>query len=132
MNTLQIQKLIALFACMSVIVLCSHNIYAQERPIVIIQDESFDRFFDAAFSSDNSKLITGARPSADIWDLKTGNRIRSVTSHEAGITPVAFSLDDQYVLTGWSLEATLWDSESGKMIQQYKISRKPEYFTALF
>lgn len=54
---------------------------------------------------------------AELWDLQSGEKIRSFKGHHYAITSVAFSPNGEFVLTGSADNTTkIWDIEEGKEI----------------
>ena len=69
-----------------------------------------------AFSPDGRFALTGSNDrTARLWDVSTGQPIRSFVGHDRWVESVAFSPDGRFVLTG-SLDTTtrIWDAETGK------------------
>ena len=52
-----------------------------------------------------------------MWDISTGNEIRSFTGHDDWVTSVSFSTDGKHILSG-SKDGTIkiWDANSGSEI----------------
>jgi WD40 repeat protein len=69
-----------------------------------------------AFSPDGRLALSGSRDhSARLWDVQTGQALRTLAGHTAGIESVAFSPDGQTALTSSDDKtARLWDVHTGK------------------
>ncbi|SMR49167.1 unnamed protein product [Zymoseptoria tritici ST99CH_1A5] len=68
---------------------------------------------------DDNTLITGSYDTtAKIWDIKTGEVIRTLTGHTSGIRCLQF--DDRKLMTG-SLDSTLklWDWKTGECLRTF-------------
>lgn len=74
-----------------------------------------------AFSHNGRFALTGSHDStARLWDVATGQQIRSFEGHAGGVTAVAFSPDDRSVLTGSEDKtARLWDVATGGQIRVF-------------
>ncbi len=54
-----------------------------------------------AFSPDSRYALTGSKDkSARLWDLKTGESIKTLSGHTDSVHSTAFSPDGRYALTG--------------------------------
>ncbi len=56
----------------------------------------------------------------DIWDLATGERIKTLRDHKQEVFSVDISPDGKYIISGsndWTIK--LWDFESGKVIKTF-------------
>jgi WD40 repeat protein/uncharacterized caspase-like protein len=74
-----------------------------------------------ALSPDGTRLLVGSfNKTAELWDLATGQRIRTF-AHTAAVWALAFSSDGTRILTGDAAERTskvfLWDVASGKLLR---------------
>jgi len=72
-------------------------------------------------------LNTRSAPYSDntmrLWDLESGEHIRTFAGHSNTVTSVCFSPDGEQVISG-SADATIriWDKESGEMLRELKHS----------
>ncbi len=64
-----------------------------------------------AFSPDGSTLISGSRHTLKLWDVASGNELRTLRGHTRDVSAVAFSPDSRRIYSG-SLDRTIkvWDS----------------------
>lgn len=68
--------------------------------------------------SNNSRWIAtgGEERSAQLWDVETGKRIRSLQGHNFEVTALAFSPDDKILASGdFKGHVRLWDVETGEL-----------------
>jgi WD40 repeat protein len=75
-----------------------------------------------AFSSDGHLALTGSEDkTARMWDVTTGQQLRSFEGHTDEVTSVAFSPDGRFVLTGsGDNTARLWDAATGEQIRSFE------------
>ena len=68
-----------------------------------------------AFSSDGKKLLSGSDDTTiNLWDLETGQVLKTFEGHTAVIRGVAFSPDGRRIASAsWDRTVKLWDVESG-------------------
>ena len=75
--------------------------------------------YSVAFSSDNTHIISGSGDNTvRLWDVESGETVRTFNEHTGWVKSVAMSSDNNYILSG-SFDKTirLWDVESGKTIR---------------
>ncbi len=75
-----------------------------------------------AISPDGTKVLTGQGNTARLWDVATGNEIRTFTHQSPdGLRSVAFSPDGTEILIGggWDCQAKLWDASTGNEIRSF-------------
>ena len=81
---------------------------------------------DVCFTPDGKRLITaGEDPTAKLWDVETGEELRSYVGHIGEVRSVAVSPDGKTLATG-SADGTakLWDLASGREITTLRSSQK--------
>jgi WD40 repeat protein len=78
-------------------------------------------YYFPAFSPDGTELLTGTNEhTAVLWDIQTGERLRTFTGHTQGVLEVAFSSDGRYVLTsGEDRTARLWETGTGRQVRTF-------------
>jgi WD40 repeat protein len=71
--------------------------------------------YGVAFSPDGRLLATASGMEARLWDLATGEDLRSLTGHNGSVLGVAFSPDGRLLATGSTDKtAWLWDLATGE------------------
>ena len=69
-----------------------------------------DRVFDAAFSPDGRRILTGgAEKAARLWDADTGQPLGPPLPHRGLVSAVAFSADGRTAACACGNEVLLWD-----------------------
>ncbi|MBI4563408.1 MAG: WD40 repeat domain-containing protein [Planctomycetes bacterium] len=74
-----------------------------------------------AFGPDGRHALSGSKDGTlALWDVETGQRLRTFEGHSADVRSVAFSPDGKYLLSG-SLDTTLalWDVATGKRLRVF-------------
>ncbi|MBI4511816.1 MAG: protein kinase [Deltaproteobacteria bacterium] len=81
-----------------------------------------DNTLSVAFSSDNTRVVTGSDyGAARIWDTTTGTLVRTLEGDWGRVTSVAFLPDGKHVLTGSRDQvARLWEAASGKLVRAFE------------
>jgi WD40 repeat protein/uncharacterized caspase-like protein len=95
---------------------------AQEpsRPTLLIQNEQEKRVESIAFSPDGKMLASGNWDSTlKLWDVSSGQLIRSFVGHDGQVWSVAFSSDGKMLASVGNFDHTikLWDVGSGRLIR---------------
>ena len=74
-----------------------------------------------ALSRDNSRVLTGGWDrSVQLWDVASGNRLRTMTGHDNWIWTLAFSPDGRYLASGaWDNKIILWDAATGDAVRTF-------------
>ena len=79
-----------------------------------------DRVNTIKFSSDSKYLISGGGPfdrTIKIWELSTGNLIRTLYGHTSNVESLTLTSDGKYIISGsWDKTIKIWDFESGDLI----------------
>jgi WD40 repeat protein/DNA-binding SARP family transcriptional activator len=76
-------------------------------------------FTGVAFSPDGTRFAAPAEPSGvTIWDADTGNKVITLTGHDAKLTTVAFSPDGTRLAAAGPLSTAspVWDVMTGKLL----------------
>lgn len=79
-------------------------------------------FLAVAFSPNGNYIIGGRRDrTIRLWDVRTGELLRTFVGHEFGLRTVTFSPDGQFIASG-SHDGTvrLWETESGKQVRMFQ------------
>ena len=72
-----------------------------------------------SFSPDSKTLVSGSRDGTiKLWEVETGEEIRSLNGHDGWVYSVGFSPDGKTVVSG-SYDSTvkLWEVETGEQIR---------------
>jgi WD40 repeat protein/tetratricopeptide (TPR) repeat protein len=90
------------------------------QPRLIVQTgHSMGAALSVAFSPNGQLLLTGSLDNrALLWNVRTGEEIRSFPGHEISVWSVAFSPDGQKVATG-SSSVRVWDVATGKQLLHF-------------
>src|SRR5262249_48721949 len=79
---------------------------------------------NVAFSPDGRRLATGgAENTVKIWDVQTGEELRTHRGHGGEVYPLAFSPDDNgrwIASAGEDSTVRVWDSHSGKLVRTFR------------
>lgn len=77
-----------------------------------------DRLSAVTWSPDGQYVLTGSYDrTARIWDMATGQTVRTFIGHADAVTSVAWSPDGQKILTGsWDNTARIWNVETGNTV----------------
>jgi WD40 repeat protein len=89
-----------------------------------------------AFSPDGRHLALGNGTVVEVWDVTTGNKVRTLEQNlpAAFPTSVSYSSDGKkiYAILNRNRDAAVWDAFTGKLIRQYELPRvDPNAFTAI-
>jgi WD40 repeat protein len=92
-----------------------------EKPDVYVQLGRVFSVNSVSFSPDGRSVLTGSDDQTlKLWDVSTGEEIRSFTGHTSLVSSVTFSPDGRYALSGsWDQTLKLWDVETGKEIKTF-------------
>jgi WD40 repeat protein len=99
----------------------NNNTKSQEKLEFFCQLEHTGSVYSVAISSDGKYALSGSEDrTIRLWDIETGNLIRTFEGHRRAVTSVAISPDNRYALSG-SEDGTirLWDINKGKEIAQF-------------
>src|SRR5262245_66037149 len=89
-----------------------------EPSILIINDYSIN---SVAFGPDGRSALSGSdNKKLKLWDLSSGQEIRTFTGHFDRVTSVAFAPDGRTALSGsFDTKVKLWDVASGREIRTF-------------
>lgn len=106
---------------MAVVLLASPAVRAKEH-VRLMPQLGVGDINSVAYSPDGRFVLTGGDDgSPRLWDVATGQQIRSFVGHKGGVTSVAFSSDGRFVLTGGrDGTARLWDVANGRQLQIFQ------------
>jgi WD40 repeat protein/serine/threonine protein kinase len=75
-----------------------------------------------AFSPDDRRMVTGGeKNTAKIWDVETGQELKTLEGHGGDIYAVAFSPDGRWVAAGGEGSTVrVWDSHTGDLVRSFR------------
>ena len=106
----------------------------KEQPPIVLKDgpSKPDKFTCAAFTPDRRHLVTGRRTGAvELWDLRTGVRVRRFAGHPGEVACVAGSADGVRVVSGAGNALRFWDGATGAELKPLKGDHGRIYCVAL-
>lgn len=94
---------------------------AENRAARTLKSSSETKSF--AYSPDGSFLASVGGNQAQIWDVSSGQLIRTLTGHAGQTHKVKYSRDGRFLLTGSDDQtAKLWDASTGALLRSFKAS----------
>lgn len=79
-----------------------------------------------ALSPDNTRLATALGTTATVWDLKTGQRLATMSGHQDRIFGLVFSPDGKHLATGGAdMTARVWDANTGQELLELSGQKGP-------
>jgi len=96
----------------------SHTIVLAEGLVLetVVQTGHSSVILSVAFSPDGKYVVTGsADNTTKLWDVETGNEIRTFSGHAGDVRSVGFSPDGGFIITGSNdKSARMWDVLTGE------------------
>jgi WD40 repeat protein len=87
------------------------------RPEFRTLEGDADALFAIAFSRDGKRLASNSYGGAvKVWDVSTGQVIRTLGGHAGEVRGVAFGLDENLLLSAEDSSLYLWDIQSNKLL----------------
>ena len=79
---------------------------------------------EALLFKDGRTIISGGREKdrpVRLWDVETGNILKTLIEHKDGALSVSFSPDGKMLVSGgWDKTVRLWDAETGNILKTFK------------
>ena len=76
------------------------------------------QIYSVGFSKDGHFVVTGGYKGVSLWDIATGNKLRTFGSQNLHSTSVSFSTDGRQVLSGCADNTVrLWDTSTGQEVR---------------
>ncbi len=76
------------------------NLRTSERVRVITEGSYSSAVSSLVIGQDGQTLFSGISFAVKVWDLKTGNHIRTIEKHSSSVTSVTFNPDDRTLVSG--------------------------------
>src|SRR5215831_11753373 len=107
--------------CVSLLIAVSSVCNAQ-KPELVVQTGHSGLVAAVAFSTDGKTLASGSGDNTiKLWDVTSGNELRTLKGHSDLITSEAFSADGKTLASGsWDRTIKLWDVTSGNELRTLK------------
>lgn len=95
------------------------NVFAQEKPELILQNGHAEAIYCIAFSADCKYVLSGGHDKTmKLWEVATGKEIRTYMGHTNDVRTVCFTQDGKYAQSTSDDKTTkLWDLATGKEIK---------------
>lgn len=91
----------------------------------ISSKEDKDWITALAVTPDGRQIVSGSYDNTiKVWDLESGQLLRTLSGHKAGISDLLMTPDGKQVVSG-SFDSTfkVWNLETGKMIRSFEGTR---------
>lgn len=116
------ERHLALVFCLSVSIAAADDGQSKvtgTTPELFVQTGHWDRISAMASSPDGQMLLTGSGDNtAILWDIATGNRLRTFAGHTWEVEDVAFSPDGKWVATASGDQTVcIWEAATGKKLR---------------
>lgn len=101
------------------LILCCFVASAEEPPELVLQTGHSGSIHALAISPDGKWLVSGGQDSTlKIWNLQTGNLLRTLYGHNSKVVDVAISPDGRYVASAADDgTARLWEVAAGQQVR---------------
>jgi WD40 repeat protein len=97
------------------------DVFAQTDEVHVVPNlPHFDRGLLLATSHDGTQVLSGGDNTLKLWNMQTGQLLRTFVAGEFKIRAVAFSQDGKHVIAGSGTGITRWDAVSGQLDYQIK------------
>ena len=117
MRIIQIKRIVTITICCLLLMMFSQRLYAQSysKPELYIKTGHIAPVYAVAVSPDNKLLASGGSDgNIKLWNIETGQEIRTLASQPTFISSLAFSPDGKTLACLGGGFLTLWNVSSGK------------------
>ena len=77
-----------------------------------------------ALSENGDLIVSGSQHQhlMQVWDAKTGEKLRELQGHTRGVISVAFSPDGNHIVSGsWDNSVQVWDAKTGEQLRVLQV-----------
>jgi WD40 repeat protein len=80
-----------------------------------------------SFSKDNKFVVSGSWDNTlKLWNVQTGECIRTFNGHTGDVRSVSFSIEDKFVVSGsYDTTLKLWNVETGECVSTFEGHTEP-------
>jgi WD40 repeat protein len=89
-------------------------------PVEIVSQTPHTGISVVAFSPDATLVLSGGDETLKIWDVATGNLIRTFDVNSGHVHSAAYSPDGRYIASGSDTALKLWDVASGSLTRTFE------------
>ena len=115
------KQLNVLFILLLILTICLPDTSAQDIPYTVLEGHK-SSVNSVAFSPDGKTLASGSNDNTiRLWNVETGETIRTLTGHRSSVRSVAFNPVGQTLASGsYDKTIRLWDVTTGETVKTYR------------